>query len=263
MEEDSWQYNTHKGLYWHNRLPFGIASAPAIFQQTMEKILQGLPCVTVYIDDILFTGCNDEVHMEALEKVLDRLHEYGLRLKKENCLFMHVSVEYLRYVVDKEGLHATQAKVEAITKAPDPRNIHEFRSFLGLVNYYGKFIKHLSTLIQQLNHLLCRDVSWKWSKDCQKAFDTQLATSEVLLQYDPDLPLKLDCDASVYGVGAVLSHVFPNGVETPIAYASRTLTQAEKGYAQLEKEALSLIYGVMKFHQFLYGRRDSQTRSLY
>ena len=75
-------------------------------------------------------------------------------------------------------------------------------------------------MIQQLNHLLCRDVSWKWSKDCQKAFDTQLATSEVLLQYDPDLTLKLNCDASVYGVGAVLSHVFPNGVETPIAYAS-------------------------------------------
>ena len=263
LEEDSWQYNTHKGLYRHNRLPFGITSAPTIFQQTMEKILQGLPCVTVYIDDILFAGSNDEVHMEALEKVLDQLHEYGLRLKKENCLFMQASVEYLGYVVDKEGLHATPVKVEAITKAPDPRTVHELRSFLGLVNYYGKFIKHLSTLIQQLNHLLCRDVPWKWCKDCQKAFDTQLATSEVLLQYDPDLPLKLDCDASVYGVGAVLSHVFPNGVETPIAYASRTLTQAEKGCAQLEKEALSLIYAVKKFHQFLYGRRDSQTRSLY
>ena len=101
------------------------------------------------------------------------------------------------------------------------------------------------------------DVPWKWSKDCQKAFDTlkeQLASSEVLVHYGPDLPLKLDCDASVYGVGAVLSHVFPNGVEGPIAYASRTLTQAEKGYAQLEKEAVSLIYGVKKFHQFLYGR---------
>ena len=113
-------------------------------------------------------------------------------------------------------------------------------------------------MIQPLNHLLSRDVPWKWSKDCQKAFDTLkewLASSEVLVHYDPDLPLKLDCDASVYGVGAVLSHVFPNGAERPITHASRTLTQAEKGYAQLEKEALSLIYGVKKFHQFLYGRR--------
>ena len=156
MEEDSWQYNTHKGLYRHNKLPFGIASTPAIFQQTMEKILQGLPCVTVYIDDILITGRNDKLHLEALEKVLDRLHEYGLRLKKDKCLFMQPSVEYLGYVVDKEGLHATPAKVEAITKAPEPRNVHELRSFLGLVNYYGKFIRHLSTLIQPLNHLLCR-----------------------------------------------------------------------------------------------------------
>ena len=169
---------------------------------------------------------------------------------------MQLSVEYLGYIIDKEGLHATP--VEAITKAPEPRNVNELRSFLGLVNYYGKFIRHLSILIQPLNRLLCRDVPWNWSKDCQKAFDTlkeRLASSEVPVHYDLDLPLKLDCDASAYGVGAVLFHVFPNGVERPIAHASRTLTQAEKGYAQLKKEALSLIYGVKKFHQFLYGRR--------
>ena len=85
---------------------------------------------------------------------------------------MQPSMEYLGYIVDKEGLHVTLAKVEAIAKAPEPRNVHELKSFLGLVNYYGKFIRHLSTLIQQLNHLLCRDIPWKWSKDCQKAFDT-------------------------------------------------------------------------------------------
>ena len=94
--------------------------------------------------------------------------------------------------------------------------------------------------------------------ECQQAFDSlksQLASSKVLVHYDLALPLKLDCDASVYGVGAVLSHVYSDGVERPIAYASRTLTKSEKGYAQLEKEALSLIYGVKKFHQSIYGRR--------
>ena len=250
--------NTHKGLYQYNRLPFGIASAPAIFQQTMEKILQGLPGVTVYIDDILVTGRNDEEHLETLEKVLSRLQEYGLRLKREKCYFMQPSVEYLGYIVDKDGLHATPAKIEAITKAPKPRNVQELRSFLGFVNYYGKFIHQLSTLIQPLNHLLCQNVPWKWCKDCQKAFvalKEQLASSDVLVHYDPDLPLKLDCDASAYGIGAVLSHVFANGAERPIAYASRTLTQAEKGYAQLEKEALSLVYGVKKFHQYLFGKK--------
>ena len=82
-----------------------------------------------------------------------------------------------------------------------------------------------------------------------------MASSEVLVQYDPSLSLKLDCDASAYGVGAVLSHTFPNGDERPVAYASRTLTQTERGYAQIEKEALSLIFGVKKFHQYLYGRK--------
>ena len=144
MDDDSRQFvtiNTHKGLYRYNRLLFGIASAPAIFQQTMEKILQRLPCVTLYINDIPFTGRNDKLPLEALKKALDRLHEYGLHLKKEKCLFMQPSLEYLGYIVDKEGLHATPAKVEAITKAPEPKNGHELRSFLGLVNYYGKFIR--------------------------------------------------------------------------------------------------------------------------
>ena len=261
LEEGSRKFvtvNTHKGLYQFNRLPFGVASAPAIFQQTMEKILQGLSGVTVYIDDILVTGRNDREHLDALEKVLQRLSSFGLRLKRKKCFFMQPSVEYLGYIVDKDGLHATTAKIEAIVNAPKPRNVQELRSFLGLVNYYGKFICHLSTLLQPLNHLLCKNVTWKWSGECQKAFDelkTQLASSDVLVHYDPSRPLKLDCDASSYGVGAVLSHVFPDGLERPVAYASKTLTQSERGYSQLEKEALSLVYGVNKFHQFIYGRR--------
>ena len=105
----------------------------------------------------------------------------------------------------------------------------------------------MSTITQPLNHLLCQNVPWKWTKECQRAFldlKEQLASSEVLVHYDPQLPLKLDCDASAYGVGAVLSHVFPDGGEHPIAYASRTLTPSEKGYAQLEKEAFSLVFGI-------------------
>ena len=235
LEEESRKYvtiNTHKGLYRYNRLPFVIASAPAIFQQTMEKILQGLSGVTVYIDNILVTGRNDEEHLVALEAVLRRLNEYGLRLKREECSFMQASVEYLGYIVDKDGLHATPAKVEAIVCAPRPRDVTELSSFLGLVNYYGKFISHLSTLIQPLNHLLCQNVTWEWSAECQQAFEElkqQLASADVLVHYDPSLPLKLDCDASSYGVGAVLSHVFSDGAERPIAYASRTLSKSERG----------------------------------
>ena len=124
--------------------------------------------------------------------------------------------------------------------------------------YYGKFIHYLSTATQPLNQLLCKGVPWKWTKRCQQAFQElkeQLSSADVLIHCNPDLPLKLDCDASGYGVGAVLSHIFPTGVERTIVYASRTLTQSKKGYLQLVKEALSLTFGVKRFHQFLYGRR--------
>ena len=120
------------------------------------------------------------------------------------------SVEYLGYIVDKEGLHATPSKVEAITQAPEPRNLQELRSFLGLVNYYGKFIQNMSTITQPLNRLLCKGVPWKWTKQCRDAFQElkkQLASTKVLVHYNPDFPLKLG-DASAYGVGAVLSR-FP------------------------------------------------------
>ena len=203
------------------------------------------------------TGRTDKQHLRTLEIVLERLHRYGLRLKRGKCSFMQPSVQYLGYVIDKEGLHTTTEKEQAILNSPIPKDVQQLRSFLGLVNY-GKFIPNLSTIVQPLNQLLCKNVPWKWTGKYQATFETlkeKLASSEVLVHYDPDLPLKLDCDASAYGIGAVLSHTFPNGEEKPIAYASRTLSKAERGYSQLEKEALSLIYGVKKYHQYLYGRR--------
>ena len=125
------------------------------------------------------------------------------------------------------------------------------------MNYYGRFIRQLATLVYPLNRLLCKRTPWAWSKSCQQAFTklkARLASTEVLAHYDMKLPLRLDCDASAYGVGAVLSHKFPDGSERPIAYASRTLSDAEKNYAQIEKEGLALVFGIRKFHKYIYGR---------
>lgn len=147
--------------------------------------------------------------------------------------------------------------MEAILGAPKPRDAKELQALLGLVNYYGKFIQQLSTLTYPLNKLLCKGVVWNWTKQCKQAFQTlkeKLASSEVLAHYDPTLPLRLECDASAYGMGTVLSHRYPDGSERPIAYASWTLSPAERNYAQLEKEGLALIYGVKKHHKFIYGR---------
>ena len=261
LDEDSKRYttiNTHKGLYQYTRLPFGVASAPALFQKTMDTILQGIPHVICYLDDILVTGADHTEHLHNLAEVMSRLEHHGLRLKRSKCVFLQSSVDYLGYHVDAQGLHTLPTKVEAIAQAPEPQNVPQLRSFLGLLNYYGKFVPNLATIVHPLNALLRQDVKWHWDAKCSKAFTEAkrvLTSSDVLVHYDPNLPITLAGDASAYGVGAVISHTFPDGSERPIAFASRTLSSSERNYAQLEKEALSLVFGVKKFHQYLYGRR--------
>ena len=170
----------------------------------------------------------------------------------------NAAVEYLGHQIDASGIHTMPDKIDAVVNAPPPQNVSELRSFLGLVNYYGKFVPNLSTLLHPLNHLLKADVKWRWTPACAQAFSrakAELASARVLTHYDPQLPLNMAADASAYGVGAVLSHTFPDGSERPIAFASRSLTPSERNYVQIKKEALTLIVGVKKFHQYLYGRR--------
>ena len=249
--------NTHQGLYRFTRLPFGIASAPAIFQRAMDSILQGIPNVLCYIDDILITGRTEEEHLSNLEEVLKRLQHHGLKLKVAKCAFLQDFVNFLGHTIDHRGLHTTAEKVEAINLAPTPKNQQELRSFLGLVHYYGKFIANLATLLHPLNELLKAGKQWRWTPKCEQAFRAakeKLSQAPILAHYDPSVLLRVATDASAYGLGAVLSHVYSDGSERPVAYASRTLTSSEQNYAQMEKEALSLVYGIKKFHPYLYGR---------
>ena len=263
LQEESKKYvaiNTHNGLYCYTRLPFGVASAPAIFQCTVDSILQGIPRVFCYIDDILITGIDDQDHLKNLSEVLSRLEYQGIKLKKVKCKFLAESVEYLGYKIDAKGIHTSNRKVEVIQQAPLPWNVQQLKFFLGLVHYYGKFIPNLSSLLQPLNQLLKSKAPWKWTNSCKQAFQEakqNLATAPVLAHYNPALPLELAGDASQYGIGAVISHVYPNRDEHPVAYASKTLSSAEPNYPQIEKEALSLIYRLRKFHQYhqyLYAR---------
>ncbi|XP_023204972.1 uncharacterized protein K02A2.6-like [Xiphophorus maculatus] len=259
LNEDSKKYttiNTHKGLFVYNRLPFGISTAPLIFQRIMENIMKGLP-VVVYLDDLLITGCSKAEHLSNLEKVLQRLQENGLRVKRSKCEFNKPQIEYLGHVLDEHGVHPSEEKVRAIQDAPASTNVKELQAFLGLVNYYGRFVPMQSTALAPLYKLLKDSVTWRWTDPEQAAFDRckgLLTSDRVLAHYDSNLPLTLACDASAYGIGAVTQHTMPSGEERPIAYASRTLSPAEKKYSQIEKEALGLIYGVKKFHQYLWGR---------
>lgn len=249
---------THKGLYRYKRLPFGITSAPALFQRAMDQILSDLPGVQCYLDDLLITGPDEQTHLRNLDATLKRLEDYGLKVRKDKCEFFQQAVEYLGHVIDRTGLHKAPSKVKAIVEAPSPINVSQLRSFLGLLTYYARFVPNLANRLKPLHELLNKVTKWKWTEKCEKAFkDVKLALSksEALAHFDPKLPIQLACDASPYGVGAVVSHITPSGEERPIAFASRTLSKAESNYAQIEREALSIVFGVKKFHQYLYGRK--------
>ena len=136
--------NTSKGLFQYERLPFGIASAPSLFQRIMENLLSDIPQVSVYLDDILVTGKDHADHSYHLHLVLQRLESAGLTLKKVKCTFVVSSAEYLGHIIDAQRLHSSNSKVRAIRDAPSPTNITELKSFLGLLKYYHKFFSKFS-----------------------------------------------------------------------------------------------------------------------
>ena len=250
--------NTPLGLYRPKRLPYGISSSPALWQQTMDKIFNDMDNVFVFVDDILCAGEDEEDLLTTLEAVLKRIREHGLKIRKDKCSFMVKSVEYLGFKIDEKGIHKTDDKLKAVKEVKVPNNVGELQAFLGLVTFYGKFIPNLATIASPLFDLLKKDVEWRWSGDCQHAFESikeELLSPRFLTHFQPNLPVKLICDASSVGIGAVLAHVMSDGVERPIAFASRSLNKAERNYSQIEKEGLALIFGVKKFHIYLYGRQ--------
>lgn len=250
--------STTKGLYMYNRVPYGVASAPGIFQKIMETILAGIQGVVCFLDDILITGENNEVHKERLYEVCSRLQANGLTVSKKKCEFFCKSVEYLGYILSEEGLSTSPSKVSAIERAPTPTNVTQLKAFLGMVNYYGKYVPHLSTIAAPLYNLLRKDTVFEWSAPCEQAFKlikSKLVSAPILAHYDPNLPVSLATDSSSYGLGCVLSQTQKDGSERPIGYASRTLSKAEMGYSVIDKEALGIVYGVKKFNQYVYGRK--------
>ncbi|XP_026544539.1 uncharacterized protein K02A2.6-like, partial [Notechis scutatus] len=227
---------THRGAFKCNRLQFGVSVALGIFQSLMERLLQGIKGVVPYFDDVLITAPNRDILEKRLRMVLRKFKDAGLKVKKNKCQLCTERVEFLGYLLDSQGIHPTDNKLKAIKNAPTPKNRTDLQAFLGLINFYNIFLPQKATerAFQQVKDLLTSDA--------------------VLMQYNETLPLTITCDASPFGVGAILSHVLPNGHEAPIAFFSRTLSKAERNYSQLDKEALAVVSAVKRVHEYVYGQ---------
>lgn len=261
LDEDSKKLcgiNTHRGLFQAQRMPFGVKSAPAIFQNFMDNLIAGIPGVFCYLDDLIIANSSIEDHIATLNKIFAKIQEAGLKIQLEKCKFLQKELKFLGHIVNAAGIRPDPARSEAIRMMPAPTNITSLRSFLGALNYYGRFVKEMRELRAPLDELLRKDVKWDWSDRQQKAFEQAKKTllSDLLLtHYDPSMPIVVAADASNDGIGATISHIFPDKSEKAIEHASITFSDSQKNYSQIEKEALGLIFAVQKFHRMLYGRK--------
>ena len=240
-----------------NRLSFGLPCCSDIFQAIMARILEGLPECVAYLDDLLVMGETMDM-MDKLDKVLRRLKENGIRLKKNKCESNLQEVRYLDWLVTSSQLKPIPEKMEAIQKLHNLKDVPILRSLLGAVGYYSQLLLHLATTLAPLYELLKKGVKWQWTRACKETVNKvkQMLTSDlVVVKYDPKLPVKLVTDTSEVGIGATLMQVWPRNVERPVAYASRILTPTEKKYRIVEKEAVAVSYGIRRFHQYFYGER--------
>lgn len=248
---------THKGLFRYTKIPEGVSPAPADVQKKMDECLRGIKGTIAYIDNIYVTGKTDEEHLENLNKVCERLQECGLRLNKDKCKFMQKKLEVLGFVINKDGLHKAKSKINAMINAPIPKNNKELSSFLGLINFYARFLDKRSEKMKPLYDLLHSE-KFEWNENCSRAFEwvkEELISPRVLVNFDPKQEVILACDASDYGLSAILSHKYKDGTEKPIAYASRKIAKSELNRKILDKEAMAIVFGVKRFYQFVFGRK--------
>ncbi len=169
----------------------------------MEQLLNCILHVGFLLDNILITGITEEEHLTNLEEVLKRLSAAGLRLKVSKCQFIQPSLDCWGHHIGKDGFHPVAAKVRAYKDAPVPTNVTELKSFLGMINFYGKFLSNLASTLEPLHKLLRKDIHWTWGRPQQEAYaaaKTLLQLSQVLVHYDPEKTLVLLCDASSYRV---------------------------------------------------------------
>lgn len=162
--------NTHKGLFRYERLPFGVKTAPAIFQQIMDTMLSDLDYTIAYLDDILVKSESVNEHKHHLRKVFERLRSYGFKVKENKCDFLLEEIKYLGHIVNKDGKKPDKNRASAIKDMPEPMDIKSLQSFLGLVSYYQDFIPDLHILRAPLNDLLKKEKLWLWTKECEQAF---------------------------------------------------------------------------------------------
>lgn len=244
---------TPYGRFRFLRLPFGLKNAPEIFHRVFTDIFGGIQGTKIYIDDIIVYAKSKVEHNKILQQIFNQARRYGVKFNKLKCEFALTEIKYVGHIISKEGIKADPDKIEAIKRIKTPQNSKDLQRFLGMVNYLAKFIPNLPNLTPNLRALIKKNVIWQWTECHEKEFNHLkeiLSTRPVLQFFDENSKLVLSVDSSSEGLGAVLLQN-----KAPVAYASKTLTDTQRNYAQIEKELLAIVFGCQRFRQYIYGKR--------
>ena len=250
-------FTSSEGIYRYKRLVFGISSAFEEFQRIISGCFKSQKGIVNISDDILIFGRTPEEHDAALATCFKILSEKGLTVNREKCKFHQSEIEFFGFILSANGIRPMQSKIKAVENFPNPKNPKEVRSFLGLINYLGRFIPNLSSLSLPLRNLTKQNVVWQWTIVEQQSFNELkrlVSTAPVMAHFDTQKETKVVVDASPIGLGAILLQASEDNKFRAVAYASRALTPTETRYSQTEREALSVVWACEKFHLFLVGK---------
>jgi hypothetical protein len=260
-EGDEWKaaFATNTGLYEPLVMLFGLTNSPATFQALMNSIFADLIAegkVAVYLDDILIFSATIEEHRQVVQEVLKRLEQYDLYLRPEKCEFEQQEIEYLGLIIGGSEVKMDPSKVAAVKDWKTPTNLREVRGFIGFANFYRRFIKDFAKITRPLHDLTKKNTPFEWSTRQQEAFDTlreAFISSPVLALWDPELPTRIEVDASGYATGGVLSQQHTDGLWHPIAFRSSSMDPSERNYEIYDREMLAVITALKDWRHFLEG----------
>lgn len=249
---------TPDGQFEFNRMPFGLANAPAVFQRAINMVLGNVrfDSALAYMDDILVPSNSFEQGLERLRTIFEKLRQSGLTLKPQKCYFFKEEVDYLGFEVSGAGIKPGMRKVEAVRNFPTPKDVHNVRQIVGLASFFRRFIKGFAKIVRPLTKLLKKDAVWEWREEQEHAFTeikNILASRPVLALYNPTAETQIHTDASKHGVGGVLLQKQGDSTFKPIAYYSRQTSPEESHFSSYELETLAVIASLMKFRPYVLG----------
>ena len=246
---------TPNGLYEFNMLPMGLSIGSQILSRELTKLFGDLKCKYVfqYCDDLIIYSHSIEEHVTHLREVFHRLHSAGFTVNPEKVILGSPKIKFLGHILSAEGIQVNPERIDIIQKFPRPRNLKAVRRFLGMTGFYARFIPNFSQVSHPLNKLKRKNVRFCWTEECEDAFETlkkSLCQAPTLQVPDFDKSFVLQCDASDIALGAVLNQEV-DGHLAPIAFASRSLSEAETRYSVYEREILAIVFGCEKFRTFI------------